>query len=461
MSAERLIFGGLLLLLFWAPLPLASESVVAGGLLAFGLTGLLALLLMLKTRESFELQSHRWDQLVRAWPALLALVGFLMLLILQTLPFTNGPVSVDPHRTLFQIMLTLGYISGFVLVLLLVNSANRMRQLGMVLVISGLFQAILAIVLTSTKARYSVAFFPLDHASHALGSFGYRNSLANYLLISISVGIGLVLANLGFSQAKAQSAKEVAARMLHFLLSPAMLLRIMLVVMVVALVMTRSRMGNAGLLITLLLVGLPILFFTGRIRRRGLVLIASILVIDVVIVGSMIGLDRVVERLNETPIQVQGPDHQAQGFSQESLETRSGPAALVLGMVAERPLLGFGAGSFYTAFPRFSASEFTGFYDHAHNDYAQFAAETGLVGLGLLAIFLLASIARALRVVARPHSATDFGVALGALLALGAVLAHATVDFHFQMPAIALTVVAVIAMVWAARIQGQTNDLSL
>jgi O-antigen ligase len=449
-SKGSIFFWLLVLMVAWAPLPLASEGAALSGLLSFGLVGLLTALLIFNYLGPNP--THVPQRLRAAWLPIAALMLFLGLMVAQTLPIAGGPISVDAHRTQGQIMLTLGLISAFLLVLLLVDSRSRMRKLAWALVLSGIFQALLAIVLTSAQAKYSVLFFDINHANYALGTFGYRNSLANFLLLCISVGIGLLIAQMGFPGKKEEStAKDTAAGVLKFMLSPTMLLRLMLIIMVVALVLTKSRMGNAGLLITLVLVGLPLLFLTGRIRGRGLWLIGSILVIDVLLVGNLIGIDRVVDRLNETPIAQQSSEQMAQGFTQESVEARGGPAALTLGMIAERPLLGFGAGTFYTAFPRFSAPEFSGFYHHAHNDYAQFAAEVGLIGFGLLAVLVVASVWRTLTVIRQPNSATDSGLSFGLLLAIAAMLIHATVDFHLFMPANSLIFVIVIAMTWTLR----------
>ena len=46
------------------------------------------------------------------------------------------------------------------------------------------------------------------------------------------------------------------------------------------------------------------------------------------------------------------------------------------------PLFGTGAGTFYTAFTRYRGHDIGAFFDHAHNDYVQFLAETGAIGIG-------------------------------------------------------------------------------
>jgi O-antigen ligase len=259
-----------------------------------------------------------------------------------------------------------------------------------------------------------------------------------------------------------------------------MRLRLMLVIMVIALVLTRSRGGNAGFLIALSLVMLPFLMASGRMRVKGLLLVASILVIDLLVIGKFVGVDRVIERLNQTPIYSAPNDLAAAGsgvnsavnsaknstdsaaansksvgFSEESLEGRSGPAAQALAMFADRPLHGFGAGSFYTVFPTYAGPEFSRYYDHVHNDYIQLLVESGLIGFGLLGLVVAFTVARAIAVILRPARSLDLGLALGALLVIVGVGAQAAGDFHFQIPANALTFVMVLAMVWVLRLEAK------
>jgi O-antigen ligase len=230
-----------------------------------------------------------------------------------------------------------------------------------------------------------------------------------------------------------------------FMLSPTMLLRLMLVVMVMALVLTRSRMGNVALLTALVLIGLPVMFTKGLVGRAGGWLLVSVLVIDVFILGNLIGVDQVVARLNKTTL-----EHQDLS-TEESIEDRSGPAVLALNMVRERPLMGFGGGTFYTTYPRFNGPDFRRYYDHAHNDYVEIVADVGFLGAGLLAMVVISTVWRAALILRRPYSSLDEGVALGLLLAIAAILLQATVDFHFQVPANALTFNVLLALAWTLR----------
>jgi len=183
-------------LLVWAPLPLASNRVWAVGVLAMAFSALLLLVCV-----NDYLRGHdALSRLKRAWLPILVLVLFLGLLLLQRLdlrPGVAGFTSVDPHHTLLYALMTATYLCAFVLVLLLVNTGSRIRTLAMVLVLSGVLQAIVSILMHAGRVKYSLFFFEIDHSAYAIGTFSYRNSLANYLMICISVGIGLLVAKMG------------------------------------------------------------------------------------------------------------------------------------------------------------------------------------------------------------------------------------------------------------------------
>jgi O-antigen ligase len=445
-------FIGLIALLAIAPLPLASNRVWAASILAVALVGLLFLVLV----TDFLRGVSHLAQLMRAALPIGLLTAFLGLLWLQALDFGPGSIAVDAHATTYHALLTAGYLSAFALVVMLCHSRARVRDLALALVACGVAQALIGIFLHSVQARYSLFFFDLDHGQHVLGTFSYRNSMANYMVLCISVGLGLVVGEL-FSQKPSEnfSWRAFAQNAAAFLLSPAMLLRLMLAIMVIALVLTRSRGGNLGFVLALGLVLLPFLLAKGRLRIKGLLLVASIVVIDLLIIGKYIGVEKVVERINQTPIQAFRSDPGGAGassqFSEESLQQRASPANASLAAWRERPLLGFGAGSFYSVFPAYAEAAHTGFYDHAHNDYIQILFETGVLGFLLLGALVMVSCWRAVRVAFRPRRSVYLGVSIGGLMAVLGVLTQALGDFHFQIPANALTFVVILGLIWSAK----------
>lgn len=386
-----------------------------------------------------------------AWPVAVSLLLYLGWLTLQLNAPTEALRSVDVHSTAQQLLISCGYLAGFFLVLMNLRHRSDMRHFVKTIVLFGVLQALLAVYLYSAKVDYELFHFAVDHSSRTFGTFSYHNSLANYLVICLCLGIGLLVADLRAAPLDQAGWRSRAVRLLSVAFSEVVRLRVMLLVMVVALVLTKSRMGNAAFMLALLCVAAPILALKGRLRLKGGLLILSIIILDVFFVGQLVGFDEVAQRLNTTAIE------SVEGVREESLEDRSAPARLAMAMVHEKPWTGRGAGTFYTTFPQYASPEARMYYDHAHNDYVQFLVEVGLPGAGLLAFAVLSTLAQSALVLQRPKSPLDMGLALGAFMAILAVLLQATVDFHFQIPANALLFVTVLAIPWLLRRQPKSH----
>jgi O-antigen ligase len=261
--------------------------------------------------------------------------------------------------------------------------------------------------------------------------------------LCIAAGVGLMLAHMGSGEQRRSNRRQKLVAALKFMMSGKMLVRLMLVIMVITLVLTRSRMGNAAFFSSLMIVGGLAMLSNPRLRKGAFWLVLSLIVVDVIIVGQWVGIDHVVERLQNTSVRTE----HARG--EESLEQRAQTPYLALGMVRERPVAGFGAGSFYTVFPRFKSADKEAYWDYAHNDYVQIAAETGLVGLGLLAGVVLMTIGRIMLLWRAHESRFHRGLAFGSAMAICALLIHSWVDFNLQMPANALVFCVLLAVMWA------------
>jgi len=78
-----------------------------------------------------------------------------------------------------------------------------------------------------------------------------------------------------------------------------MRLRLYLVMMVIALVLTHSRMGNVAFFFSLLIAGIIGLLLSRRAPRSTVILLTSLIIIDMFIVGAWFGIDKVAQRLEQ------------------------------------------------------------------------------------------------------------------------------------------------------------------
>jgi O-antigen ligase len=456
---DRWVFIGLLTLLVWAPMPLGSNRTWAIGVLLLCAMGLLVAV-SIAWRHQF---SAAWNHLTPfAWPIGLlgAMVAFTWA---QTMPLPSGLVqiispmsaqiqapadwmtlSLDVFQTRIAASLAFVYWSMFVVTLLTVRTAERLERLCMVLVASGVVQAVVGTVLFSMKAEYRIFFSNVSH-TRMIGTFVYHNNMAGYMCMCLSIGVGLMLARLGSKKVVYPNWRARAVAIFTFVLSDKMRLRMMLIVLVIALVLTRSRMGNAAFFTAMLVVGLWAMVVARKTAPKTVALIASLIIVDVLVVGTWVGLEKVVERIQETEMRV------ADGGLSESVEARTEAARASLSIVKDFPLVGTGGGSFYGVFLSYHSAQYGSVYfDHTHNDFVEIASDYGLVGLGLLGSLVALTLWRVLRVMATRRSNIPWGVAFGVAMAIVGLLVHSAVDFNLQIPSNAMTITVLLAMGWIA-----------
>lgn len=455
MVRDAPVFFGLLGLLIWTPLPLGSNRIWAMGILLIW-----ALALVVGTLLAWRGQPDAaLERLQRfAWPLGL-LAGMVALTWLQTLPLPAGVVallspeaarvqegnetmtlSLDVFQTRMMGMLAFTYFCVFLVAVMSLRNAARLDQLALTLVAGGVLQAVLGVVLFSLGAHYWLFHVELNH-SNAIGSFINRNHMAGYLCMCLSIGIGLMLARLGPGSAWPSDWNHRLHLVFVFILGPKMRLRLMLVVMVIALVLTRSRMGNMAFFASMLIVGLTTILLARRTAPTMIVLIASLVIIDLLIVGTWVGLEKVVQRVEETSLTNEDKGRE------ETVEERTEGGRDAVQILEDFPLVGTGGGSFYGSFMRYRrAGEF--YYDHAHNDFVEIAADYGVIGIGLLGALVAMALWRALSVLARRRSSLPRGIAFGVAMSIVALLIHSTVDFNLQIPANALTMVVILSLAW-------------
>jgi O-antigen ligase len=104
-------------------------------------------------------------------------------------------------------------------------------------------------------------------------------------------------------------------------------------------------------------------------------------------------------------------------------------------MWLEHPWLGVGLGDFETAYPRYQSFPTDEWIDHAHNDYAEATAETGLVGALLILAALGLFLYLAFRNVTHLFGSNAGWVRLGAALGCCGLLVHSLADFNLHIPA--------------------------
>jgi len=450
---DRAAFWLLAALIVLAPVPLGSNRPWAWAMLEMGIfsAGLLWL-------AGYARRELRPPKAVRAaWPAFALLALWLLFLLLQWIPLPpelvrvlspraaelhaaadyirdgrNITLSVDPHASFVFWLKNCAYAAAFALTLLLVHGRGRLAWLCGAIIASGLLQAFYGSFMHLARIDFDVLGMPIHHSSQASGSYVNRNHLAGLLEMSLGVGIGMLIAQL--EDRPRRNWHDFLQDTARLLLSGKAMLRLVLVIMVVALVMTRSRMGNTAFFASLLVAGAVGLALSRHAPRGTVILIASLIVIDLALIGTWFGVERTMQRIADTTVQ--------------NVEERVEPSVYAVKILGDYPLFGTGGGTFYTAFTRYRGQDIDAYYDHVHNDYVQYLTETGLIGGALLGLLVLASLVCAILAQARRRDPLARGVAFGVLMGVTAIGIHSTVDFNLQIPANTFIFMLLLALGW-------------
>lgn len=209
------------------------------------------------------------------------------------------------------------------------------------------------------------------------------------------------------------------------------LLRVMLEILVLfplaSLLLAGSRGALVALLAEVLILGWILIRRSPANTRRSLSALALLVIIPAVLVFWWIDSGEVTKRFSSIiPL----------NHTQEApMGARLVVARDSLRLVRAHPWLGTGLGSFEVAFPRYQSSPTDLVWDHAHNDYVEALAETGLIG-GLLVISALVLFFRlAFRRLGERLRHRAEWIQIGAAIGCCGLLVHSFVDFNLHIPA--------------------------
>lgn len=128
--------------------------------------------------------------------------------------------------------------------------------------------------------------------------------------------------------------------------------------------------------------------------------------------------------------------------SMQSLEVQTGKRASMRvdtwHIFRDHPWSGTGLGTLQTVFPAYETNYDARVVNHAHNDYLEALAETGVLGAACCAWFLIALFLRSLRLLFLHDKSFAAALHLSGLIACAGFLVHSLVDFNLHIPGNAL-----------------------
>lgn len=412
-------------ILFFLPLPIGSNTQWAWSLFQVAIFSLLgACVLVFNTVFFNRIRTHKG-------PILLFVVIFVLLLIQQvSLPVevlniispksadayiqagsSYGSITLDKAATLSALLKLASFISVFLLALFLLNTPEKIQTTLLFMVCVGAIQGFYG-AYEILSGQDKALFMDYDINPRANGSFVYHNHFANFMLLCLSAGLGYFFNSL--SRRRHRSTSSQLKAIVFSLVETKTMVRVLLTIMVIALVMSRSRMGNTAFFSSLMIVSLIYFFFGKNIPKGFKYLVISMLIIDTFIVSAWFGLAKVKERLEGTSFEAESRDEVYRDM---------------LNIIPDFPFLGAGGGSFETVFANYQSEDIKLYYDQGHNDYLQFAIEYGVPVTLMLGTLLIYCAFLCINIIVKRQRRHLVSTAAASLMAILGMLIHMSVDF--------------------------------
>lgn len=313
-------------------------------------------------------------------------------------------ISAYPYLTQMELLKWGAYVLLFFLTSEAFRAENHLRQFVWFLVILGFVVSLFGIVqhfAYDGKLYWSVT---LPSGVVPFGPFVDSDHFAGFVELTAPLGLALLL----FRSRRQEQA---------------LLLLVLTVVPIGALILCASRGGILGLILELVL--LASLSGAHRIERKRLLGAAAI----VLVTGTFVlwlGVSQAIDRFG---LLTRG------GFTRN---LRVSMYEDTWRIFADHPWVGTGLGTLIAVYPHY-ASFYNGLtVDHAHNDYLELLAETGLVGALCGAAFVGLLFWRGLVNVRFAEQGHTRAFLAGSLAACAGLLVHSLVDFNLHIPSNAL-----------------------
>ncbi|MCB1647563.1 MAG: O-antigen ligase family protein [Pseudomonadales bacterium] len=418
-TSSRFLFFSFLAVLVFVPLPFGSNRPMYWWMSELALHSITILLIL----QSIIATLTKYPPVSRIHLAL-----FSLLLLFITWQWHSG-LSIDTDRTQSQLLKTISLIEVFYLTLVLVRTKENLKLLAMTLVVAGTFQAVYGSLMTITGTNYIWHVPKEEYKGVATGTFINRNHLAGYLEMCLALGIGLLIA--GLEENKHRTWRQFFRSVVNTLLGEKVRVRIFLALMVIGLILSQSRMGNTAFFASMMISGLVGLVLFRKSSRGVVILFSSLLIIDIFLMGTFFGIDKVQQRLEQTSLET---------------EERLLVNELSLEIIKDNLWTGTGLGTYYTAFPEYRNGEVRMSYIHAQSDLIEFPSELGILGTLPLAALVIYSFISAIRLQMSRRSRLMRAMGFSSAMAIIAIMLHSLTDFNLQLFATAATFMVILAL---------------
>lgn len=347
-------------------------------------------------------------------------------------------ISMERYQTVSHLLLLVTYLTAFFLTLFLCRDRNAKKRLVFALVSLGAFEALYGLIQYLTGWQQIFAYVKKYYLEEATGTYINRNHFAGFLEMILPFVIVLAL-RWTYLLSKNTSGRAGTFRKLvsRTELVSVVFWLFLAIVILAALVLSRSRMGIISALVSL--VAILALAGTSTVGPRARAAVAAVFFLGVLGLVVWIGSDPVMSRFETL-----GQEYNLSGQSRVSIWHDT------LGLIRQHPFLGTGLGSFFVAYTSVQTAFLNLLVEHAHCDYLEVATELGLPGAILVFGSIFWVLAQSARRYGKLEERFDKAVSLACIGSIGAILVHSLADFNLYIPANALLFTMILAMAWSS-----------
>lgn len=374
----------------------------------------------------------RERKLVVYIPSMVWPIGALILLgAAQSMGFKDQSgylhsLSSDPEATREAILMLVCLLVAALVAANFLSHRERLQELALFLTFFGLILTTFALIQYFTWNERFYWFRPAESAA-AFGPFVNRNHFAGYIELLLPWPVIVLLS------------RHRREERLFYGFAAAW--------MAMTAIFSQSRGGMVSIFAELMFLAafrpreeLDDLNDQTGIRRFGSFLLrtGAIAAIVAAMVGGVIwlGTERVTDRFVRQ--QETGQLTAEPAVSLNLLDNRTELWRSSWTLFRAKPWTGVGLGAFETAFPAHNQEFNTGLVtSQAHNDYLQALTDGGIIG-GVIALWFLLTLGRAVRTGLKSHEPMMNLYALGCGASIFGLLVHSLFDFNLQLPSQAL-----------------------
>jgi len=347
---------------------------------------------------AIRLYRRRSEQLIIP-PEFLPLVAFALVVIAQWV----FQLTSSRYYTRMELQLLALYMIVIFLISQAYSRTSHWRGFLWFLMSLGFFVSIFGILQYVTSAPKLYWLRTLRYGGVPFGPYVNRNHFAGFAEMVIPVAlVPLVLGKVR---------RERVFLVGLFALVP-----------IVALFLSASRGGIISLGVQLAV--LCVLLLVHKVRGRN-IMIGGIVLLCAIMMVSWIGVQQILSRFTPQSVEV-------------SAQKRTAMREDTWRLFLDHPGIGTGLGTFEMVFPPYDSLYDGKIVNHAHNDYLEALAETGVVGGLACALFLGLVLINSMKGLAQPESSFGATLNITGLIGCVGILVHSLVDFNLHIPANAL-----------------------